>query len=680
MKIRFNFFSLLPAVAIFSSWLVAISAGQANAEQNISFRASVINAWDDRNLGRQDSGAWISIRNVTINGTRIERANFEFSFGGSYINDYMSIHVSSSRTVPSLSAHVADRANTPEHGNRFFIRRESISSGVPRVVRSLDRSDQEVIYVICHIMSDAQSVRDLYRSMVRDRSEDSTYAEHWQNPRRIDQMINLASSCMRQMRRLVQFDATQQVASVTPTSVAAAPAASAPPTSSSSSAVQIRQAQTILAAIGVYTMPIDGVAGPGTNRALAAAMQQMNSTAAPTVENFLSEALGRIRTAERPTEPTSTADELAELQTQNASLTSQLETAKSEAETVAAELAEVRSALAESLIAISEGNADANAAQDAVAALEAQLAELSAAHEDEVSELTAAVEQARMEVRSNDAANATIADLREELETLRPLSAQLEVLQGQNDSLRRQLSAANETVADLRDGIASDERVGELQRQLDAANATVANLRDEITAAYVPVADYVALQRQVSALNANNTEMRERIEADYVPRTEFAALEVSSNDAQDSLRNQLAAANQTVVELRERMDSAYVPVTEHVELQRQLAAASSTITELRDTIRFAYVPREDFLEAQRVLAATNESIADLRRSIETQFMPLEDYHRLERQVSALNSTILELQDRNEIQRNRMLESESLFRNFREDCAEVPECARAMRLD
>lgn len=675
-----KFILVVSALIFMNFFLITISTEQASAEENISFRASVVNAWDDRNLGVQNSGAWLIIRNVSINGSRIERSNFEFSIGASYIDDYMSIHVSSRRTVPSLSAQVADRVNTPEHGNRFFIRRDTISSGLPRVVRSLNRRDQEVIYAICHIMSDAQSVREIYRGMVRDRSGDSVYAEYWQNPRRVDQMVNLASSCMRQMRRLVQFDAPPQVAASTQSSVAAAPVASAPSTTSSSPADQVRLAQTILAAMGLYTSSIDGVAGPRTNRALTAGMQQLNSTAAPTVENFLRVAVGRIRTLEQPAAAPSNTAELAELRVQNANLTSQLESARREVTAVASELAEARSALATLLVETSAASGDANAAQDVVAALEAQLAELSAAHAAEVAELTAAVEQARTEVRSNDAANATIADLREELEALRPLTAQLDTLTEQNTSLQRQLSAANETVADLRDGIASDERVTEIQRQLDAANATVANLRDEMTAAYVPVADYVALQRQVSALNANNTEMRDRIEADFVPRTEYAALEVSSNEAQASLRSQMAAANQTVAELRERMNTAYVPVADHLELQRQLAAASATTTELRETMRTDYVSKSDFLEAQRILAATNESMADLRRSIETQFMPLEDYVRLERQVSALNSTILELQDRNEIQRNRMLESESLFRNFREDCAAVPECARAMRLD
>lgn len=205
-----------------------------------------------------------------------------------------------------------------------------------------------------------------------------------------------------------------------------------------------------------------------------------------------------------------------------------------------------------------------------------------------------------------------------ELESFRTVEPQLAALREQNTNLQRQLSAANETVADLREGIASDEPVRELQRQLDAANETVANLRDEMAEAYVPIEDHQGLQRQISALNASNSEVRERIQTDYVPRSEYSDLQNSSMMAQESLRNQLAALNQT--------------------------------------------------------------IAELRNAIQTEFIPLQDHLRLERQVSALNSTILDLQDRNDIQRNRMLESEALFRNFRDDCAGSPECARAMRLE
>jgi len=645
---------LISIFTAFSCFFLSVEIGRAQSA-TASARITSVSAYDGRHQGERWTGAWVTVTQVRVNGTALSRANYAFELSGDYDAPFQSIGVSSRRTTPSLSASVASRVNDLDLGNRYWINTYTIPN-LRRMVQSLDRADQEVVYAICDLMSQQEFVSSLLPRMVQSRSGDSVYAEYWQNPSRVREVTALASSCLRQMRRLVQFDTAARVL----------PARTV---NSSNSVDQIRLAQTILAAMGLYTSAIDGVAGPGTNRALAAAMQQINSTAAPNVENFLALAIGRIRSNDQPASGPSNAVELAELQTQNANLTSRLQALREEFLTSSAELAEARAALSAALAQTNAESAVAGTSQEDVAALERQ-----------ITELTAALEQAQTSGRRNEAANATIADLREELDALRPLAAQLDVLAEQNNRLERQLSAANETVADLRDGIASDERVGELQRQLDAANATVANLRDEITAAYVPVADYVALQRQVSALNATNTEMRGRIDADYVPRVEYAATEASSREAQDSLRNQLAAANQTVAELRERMNTAYVPVAEYEELQRQLVAASATTTELREALRRDYVPRADFLEVQRIQAATNESMADLRRSIETQFMPLQDYNRLERQVSALNSTILELQDRNEIQRNRMLESEALFRNFRDDCAAVPECSRAMRLD
>ena len=673
MKNIFRF--IFSIFALLVSFVLTAEIGSAQST-TASAHITSVSAFDGRHQGERYTGALVLVTQVRVNGTVLSRANFSFELSGDYGGAFRNFGASSRRTIPSLSAGVASRVNHSDHGNMYWIDSFSVPH-IGRMVRTLDRGDQEVVYAICDLMSQQEFVSSLLPRMVQSRSGDSVYAEYWQNPSRVREVTALASSCLRQMRRLVQFDAPPQAAPATQAIASASPSAPAQSAVPSSSVDQVRVAQTILAAMGLYTSAVDGVAGPGTNRALVAAMAQMNSSAAPTVENFLSLAIGRIRSNDQPVavpsnEPAtavSNAAELAELQTQNANLTSRLQALREELLTSSAELAEARTALSAALAQSNAESEVARAPQEDVAALERQIAEL-----------TAALEQAQTAGRSNEAANATIADLREELDVLRPLAAQLDVLTEQNNRLERQLSAANETVADLRDGIASDERVTEIQRQLDAANATVAGLRDEMTVAYIPVADYVALQRQVSALNATNTEMRERIDADYVPRVEYVALEASSRDAQDTLRNQLAAANQTVAELRERMNTAYVPVAEHEELQRQLAAASATTTELREALRRDYVPRADFLEAQRIQAATNESMADLRRSIETQFMPLQDYNRLERQVSALNSTILELQDRNEIQRNRMLESESLFRNFREDCAAVPECARAMRLD
>lgn len=406
---------------------------------------------------------------------------------------------------------------------------------------------------------------------------------------------------------------------------------------------RVRLAQSILAAMGLYTSSIDGVAGPGTNRALNEAMQQLNSTASPNVENFLALAIDRIRAIEQPNSPANSAADANEILANSTDLSNRLQTTSEELLSVKAQLDQVKQELETERLAAA--NAATGADNETIATLELQVAEL-----------TAQLERTQAGVRGTDALNATIADLSEELVVLRPLPSQIVVLEAENDGLQRQLSAANVTVADLREGIAADERVGELQRQLNAANATIADLSERAASAE----DLNALlQRQLGDLNQSFAELR--------------------NNAQSQVR-QLSAANETIAELRERMNTAFVPATEHAELQRQLSAAVATNTELRETIRSNYVSRADFLDAQRVLAAANESMADIRRAIETEFMPLEDYNRLERQVAALNSTILEIQDRNEIQRNRMIESEAMFRNFRDDCAAVPECARAMRLE
>jgi hypothetical protein len=378
MRTKFNAVYAAIAVICLSIGFLPIYSSYANAQENVSFRASVVNAWDDRNSGEQHSGAWIAIRNVQINGLAIERSNFEFSFAGSYIDNYMSIHLSSRRTIPSLQAEVSDRNNTSEHGNRFFIRRASVSASLPRVVPSLSRRDQEVVFAICHIMSDPQAVRELYRGMVRDRSGDGVYAEYWQNPVRVEQMVNLASSCMRQMSRLVQFDMPQQVAASTQTdsaasNVQAGTAVSTQVAAPTSPADQVQLAQTILAAMGLYTSSIDGVAGPGTNRALNAGMQQLNSTDAPTVENFLRVAVSRIRTVDQPAATPSNAAEVTELRSQNANLTSQLQSSRREFTTAAAELKEARNSLASLLVETSAASADSSATQDVVAVLEARL-------------------------------------------------------------------------------------------------------------------------------------------------------------------------------------------------------------------------------------------------------------------------------------------------------------------
>jgi hypothetical protein len=85
-------------------------------------------------------------------------------------------------------------------------------------------------------------------------------------------------------------------------------------------------------------------------------------------------------------------------------------------------------------------------------------------------------------------------------------------------------------------------------------------------------------------------------------------------------------------------------------------------------------------DQQRRLDAANQTNVDLRSTIANSYVPIEDYVLKDRQTVALNQTLLELHDRNERQQRRMVEAETLFRNFREDCVEVPECARLMMLE
>jgi predicted nucleic acid-binding Zn-ribbon protein len=86
----------------------------------------------------------------------------------------------------------------------------------------------------------------------------------------------------------------------------------------------------------------------------------------------------------------------------------------------------------------------------------------------------------------------------------------------------------------------------------------------------------------------------------------------------------------------------------------------------------------DDLRAQ--LDAAMTTIADLRDTIATDYVPLADMREATRQLRALNGALVELQEANTVLRARVIESDQLFANFRDDCRAQPECARAMRLD
>lgn len=651
IDMKLNFFLIYAAVVI---TFLGCTSGQVAAQVQITAHLGTVSSYDGRSRGEDWTGAWVAVNQVRINGELLSRSSFSFEFSGNYGLVFQNIGLSSRRTMPSLTVDVARHVDHYDLGHRYWINKYSIPN-IHRMVQSVDRNDQEIAYAICGLMSQPDFVSTIIPRMIQDRRGDEVYASYWLEPSRVREMNEMGASCMNQMRRLVQFETPVEQAVVQQAQTRRQPSASdfqqgfttesqgSPRSGTTGPADRVRLAQSILAAMGLYTSSIDGVAGPRTNRALTDAMQQMNSTASPTIENFLTVAVNRITTNEQPNSPINNATETSKFEAERISLSNRLETTSEALVSVRAELDQVKQELETERLAAAYAATGAD--NETIATLELQVAEL-----------TAQLERTQAGVRGTDALNATIADLSEELVVLRPLPSQIVVLEAENDGLQRQLSAANVTVADLREGIAADERVGELQRQLNAANATIADLSERAASAE----DLNALlQRQLGDLNQSFSELR--------------------NNAENQA-SQLSAANETIAELRERMNTAFVPATEHAELQRQLSAAVATNTELRETIRSNYVSRADFLDAQRVLAAANESMADIRRAIETEFMPLEDYNRLERQVAALNSTILEIQDRNEIQRNRMIESEAMFRNFRDDCAAVPECARAMRLE
>jgi outer membrane murein-binding lipoprotein Lpp len=167
-------------------------------------------------------------------------------------------------------------------------------------------------------MSDEQFVSNIISRMLKDRGRDSLFVEYWQNPRRIDQIVNLASSCMNQMRRLVQFDTQQQLIATNTTQQLTAGATNP---SMQTRSTRIRTAQTILAEMGFYNSTIDGISGPATLRALTAGMKHLGSEQQANVDNFLNLVLNPSTAAPLNPEQQSA---LSTLQSENDKLTAEL--------------------------------------------------------------------------------------------------------------------------------------------------------------------------------------------------------------------------------------------------------------------------------------------------------------------------------------------------------------------
>jgi peptidoglycan hydrolase-like protein with peptidoglycan-binding domain len=752
-------------VALLGSLFVT-APDQVNADTKVMARIAGVETYDGRNLGEDWTGAWVNIRDAKINGAIISRSSFSFEFSGDYGQDVSGIGISSRRTTPSLSPSVAEQINHPDLGNRYWIDAGSIPN-LSRLVQSLSRQDQEVVFATCAIMSEPSYVSPLLARMVQDKQGDEVYSAYWRNPSRLSEISRISESCMRQMRRLVQFDEPPQSLAVSPATVVA----STNSTSTQSSVIvdKTRTAQSLLATMGYYKSAIDGVSGPGTQRAIQAAMRDLKSQKPVTVEGFLDEVLTRMAQTSVQSDLAKSGQDLRVCEANRVSLKTSLEKCQSDAQGLAAQIADSNEAVGDNSNQSANGLSEAQTnyltliatQQLEIEALRGELAGAkSAAGGSNPQELPHDVAQLQQELnevrRQLEAANKTIVDLQsstvssaaltEAQEQRTALSTSIADLQGrlkatqteleesnrkltvadeeqsnltsENASLRSIVVGLNKSIADLQSGLEADARLVDLKKQLDAANTTIAAMQSDS----VPMSKFADLESQRAALSQALADQSQSIEADYISKVDHAAALATMQDTELSLRRQLDAVNKSLVDLQDSIATRYISLEEHANLlansseiettlRRQLDAANTTVADLQRKIEIGYVPLSDhnntltqldalnarlvdlqakldnefvpvtkLQEASRLIDSANSTIADLQLSMKNEYRPLADFVQLERQISALNTTILELQERNELQRNRMLESESLFRNFRDDCAASAECKKAMRLE
>lgn len=314
MLVRSKIISLISAALI----SVALSfTDRAMAQGEVSGRVVYVRSVDDRHIGKDYTGAWVTVDQIHLNGAQMNILEISFELSGRYGRGAEGIGLSSERTTPSLSSDVAE-SESAYFGHRYWMRQDAISS-LPRLVQSLDRQDQEVVYVICDLMSKVEFVSSIIPQMIQSRGDDAVYARFWQDPSRVREINRLGEACMRQIRRLVRFEAPPRLGS----SSEIMPGITLVAADDASPEDQVRLAQTILTAMGLYTFSVDGIPGPSTDRALTAAMKQLNRTDAPTVENFLRVAVHRMGIVDQVAVPASTVSELIDRRDQNVSVGTQ---------------------------------------------------------------------------------------------------------------------------------------------------------------------------------------------------------------------------------------------------------------------------------------------------------------------------------------------------------------------
>ena len=250
--------------------------------------------------------------------------------------------------------------------------------------------------------------------------------------------------------------------------------------------------------------------------------------------------------------------------------------------------------------------------------------------------------------RQLNAVNLTVAEQSQKILALSSRVEQLKAEAERVDNLTRLLAAANGTIADLREDLETDSRVLEIKRALEAANQTIADLRGRMAEDYVSLLKFRELQRQLAAASTTIANLRDQISQEYVSREAYA-----------ELQRQLGGANRVLADLREELDTDFVSLSQHMDQLKIL--------------------KDDKSNLQKQLNASLTTVADLRDEIDINYVANTEYFEVNRQLQALNGALVELQEANDSLRDRVIESDRLFANFREDCRSQPECARAMRL-
>lgn len=307
----------------------------------------------------------------------------------------------------------------------------------------------------------------------------------------------------------------------------------------------------------------------------------------------------------------------------------------------------------------------AGAAEAEVERLERQVGALNATIADMGTGTVSIVEHQAVRAQLA-AANQTIVELRDNVADLTPSVGKAETAEAEVAMLQQQNAALNATIADLRRSTVSVSEHQEVEAQLDAANQTIVELQSRVNS----LAPFVEAYRTEQTKNA---ELIQQVEALNATITDLRNSTVSVRDHQE-VQSQLAAVNQTVVELRDRISALENDIQ---NLQRTVASTNDQLTQARQLVMSL---QQTVAARDQQIDALNATVTELRARMENDFVPLDRFNLSQAQLAALNATILELQERNDLQRTRMVEAEAMFRNLRNDCSETPECARAMQLD